>query len=42
MSGKTLELNTGVPWEAKYELNRVAFYLKSDITLPLYERLEEY
>ena len=31
----TLELDTGVQWEAKNEFNRFAFSLKSDKTLPL-------
>ena len=33
MSDNTLELDTGVHWEAKNELNRLAFPLKSDTTL---------
>ena len=37
MSDNTLELDTGVHWEAKYELNRFTFSLKSDITLPLWK-----
>ena len=37
MSGNTLELDTGVHWKAKGELNRLAFSLKSDVTLPLWK-----
>ena len=36
MSGNTLELDAGVHWEVKQELNRLAFSLKSDITLQLW------
>ena len=34
-SGNTLELDAAVHWEAKNELNRLVFSLKSDIALPL-------
>ena len=37
MSGNTVDLDTGVHWEAKKELNRLAFSLKSDVTLPLWK-----
>ena len=37
MSGNTLDLDAGVHWEAKNELNRLAFSLKSYITLPLWK-----
>ena len=37
MLGNTLKLDTGVHWEAKYELNRSAYSLNPDITLPIWK-----
>ena len=37
MLGNTLKLDTGVHWEAKYELNRLAYSLNPDITLPIWK-----